>query len=197
MQFIYETGSQPFLQRMIYTLSLKTVGIATGIFLLLIHLPALLQKNFVQGWLQKFPRSKAWGTILLLLASAWVLLLVMKMDLGEFARLRMAILGFVAIATVLSWRFLDEFLAVRSIGILALLAADPILDACFLQPTAWRLPLVVLSYAWILCGLLWVGMPYLLRDQIAWITASAWRWNIAVSVGIAAGLTILAAALFY
>lgn len=180
---------------MIYTLSLKTVGIATGIFLLVLHTPALLQRDWVRAWLQKFPRSKTWGTILLLLATLWVLLLVTRMDLGEFARLRSAMVGFVLISGALSWHFLDEFLSARSLGILALLAANPILDACFLQPPIWRLLLVVLAYVWIVLGLFWVGMPYLLRDQIAWITVSERRWNLAASAGILAGFVLLGCSL--
>ncbi len=182
---------------MIYTLSLKTVGIATGIFLLLLHIPALLQRDTTRAWLRQFPRSKTWGAILLAFATVWVFLLAMKMDLGEFARLRLPIMGFVVISAILSWKFLDEFLAVRSLGVLALLAANPILDACYLQPPAWRLLLVVLAYIWILCGLFWVGMPYLLRDQIAWISASTQRWNIAALAGALVGLAILGCSVIY
>lgn len=179
-----------------YTLSLKTVGLATGTFLLLLHLLAIVKKTEVLDWLKKFPRSKVWGTILLALAALWTFFLVAKMDLGEFARLRTPILGFVIVAAVLSRRFLDEFLSVRSLGILALLAAGPILDACFLQTPLWRLLLVVLAYVWIVLGLFWVGMPYLLRDQIAWISGSPSRWNIATTLGALFGLILLACSLF-
>ncbi|PWU09899.1 MAG: hypothetical protein C5B47_02870 [Verrucomicrobia bacterium] len=177
-------------------LPLKTAGIITGTFLLLLHIPAFLWKDNCHSWLQKFPRSKMWGIILLAAATLWTFLLVIKMDLGEFARLRSPIAGFVLLAALLTWRFLDEFLAVRSLGILALLAAQPILDACFLQAPLWRLLLVILAYIWIVAGLLWVGMPYLLRDQTAWVSASSFRWNFAVGLGIASGILILACAIF-
>ncbi|MEZ5328982.1 MAG: hypothetical protein R3F19_28385 [Verrucomicrobiales bacterium] len=36
-----------------------------------------------------------------------------------------------------------------------------------------RLLLPLLAYAWIIIGLFWVGMPYVLRDQIAWVSASS------------------------
>lgn len=179
---------------MIYTLPLKTIGIATGIFLLLTHTFALLQKDSTRAWLQKLPRSRTWGSLLLSLAAFWTFLLISKMDLGEFSHLRTPMLGFVALAAFLSWKFLDEFLSARCLGILALLAAHPILDACFLQSPSWRLILVVIAYIWIILGLLWVGMPYLLRDQIAWISASHRRWNIAAGMGILLGLVILACA---
>lgn len=178
------------------TLSLQTVGMAIGIFLVLLHIPALLWKDNVRDWLKKFPRSKTLGIVLLIVAALWTFLLIIKTDLGEFARLRMPIAGFVLLAALLSWRFLNEFLSVRSLGVLALLAAHPILDACFLQTAMWRLLLVILAYVWIICGLLWVGMPYLLRDQIAWISASASRWNLAAGMGLASGILILACAFF-
>ncbi len=64
---------------------------------------------------------------------------------------------------------MDEFLAVRALGILALLAAAPLLDAAFLQPPTSRLLVVVLAYVWVVMGMIWVGQPHLLRDQIGWL----------------------------
>ena len=166
------------------------MGVVIGTFLLLIHAIAFLQKDCSKR-IQKFPRSRTWGTALLLIATAWTFLLVRKMDLGEFANLRTIALGSVAAASLLAWLFLEEFLAARSTGFLALLAADPILNSCILWLPNYRLPLVILAYICVLCGLVWASMPYLMRDQIAWLTASSWRWNIAVGAGIVAGGIIL------
>ncbi|ALJ56702.1 hypothetical protein AMD24_00530 [Candidatus Xiphinematobacter sp. Idaho Grape] len=168
----------------------QAVGAIVGTLLILVHAAALLQKDCSQ-WIQKFPRSRTWGTALLLMAATWTFFLVRRMDLGEFANLRTIALGSVVLAALLTWLFLEEFLAARSTGFLALLAADPILNSCILWPLNYRLPLVVLAYICILCGVVWAGMPYLMRDQIAWLTASSWRWNIAAGVGVVVGCIIL------
>jgi hypothetical protein len=85
----------------------------------------------------------------------------------------------------------EEFLAVRALGMLLLLAAEPLIEAAFLKPQTSRLLLVVLAYAWVLAGLFWVGMPYLLRDQMAWITRTAARWRAACVAGLAWGVALL------
>ena len=62
---------------------------------------------------------------------------------------------------------MDEFLAVRALGILCLLAAEPLLDAAFFRYEPSRLLVTVFAYLMVVAGLFWVTMPYLLRDQIA------------------------------
>jgi hypothetical protein len=114
------------------------------------------------------------------------------MDLREFYYFRTALQFVVPIFFVLTFLFVDEFLSVRALGIMALLAAEPILSSAFLRPELARLFVVVLAYVWLTLGLFWVGMPYILRDQIAWITKSTSRFTAATIVGLLYGVTILA-----
>ena len=111
------------------------------------------------------------GTLLIALAAIWSFLLIQSMDLGEFARLRNPMLVAIVVGAFLSWKYVEEFLAVRAMGMLALLAAEPLLEAAFMRHETSRLLLVVLAYVWIINGLFWVGMPWIMRDQIAWLTA--------------------------
>jgi len=112
------------------------------------------------------------------------------MDLGEFSPYRRALLVLVPVACFLAWKYVDEFLAVRALGMLLLLLAEPLLESAFLQPGAGRLLLAVLAYAWVVMGLFWVGMPYLLRDQIDWWTRSAFRWRAGCVGGLVFGLAL-------
>ena len=77
---------------------------------------------------------------------------------------------------------------------MALLAAEPILSAAFLRPEMARLLVVILAYVWLTLGLFWVGMPYLLRDQITWLTESANRFKAAAMAGLLYSLGILVCA---
>src|SRR5260370_41918906 len=86
--------------------------------------------------------------------------------MGEFSAFRRPLLIALPIGYVLVLRFVDEFLAVRALGILCLLAAEPLLDAAFLRYETSRLLVTVLAYLLIVAGLLWLTIPYLLRDQI-------------------------------
>ena len=67
---------------------------------------------------------------------------------------------------------------------LALLAAEPLLEAAFMRHETSRLLLVVLAYVWIINGLFWVGMPWIMRDQIAWLTAKMRRYQTAAWAGV-------------
>jgi hypothetical protein len=178
----------------VYDLSLHTVGLIVGFLLLAIHIIALVRPEQTKSWLAKLPRSKPLGIGFLALDSLWAFWLVSNMDLGEFSQYRTWLQIGVPIAFVLTLTFVDEFLAVRALGMLALLAAEPLLSAAFLRPESARLLLVVLAYVWLTLGLFWVGMPYLLRDQIHWITKSGQRFRALTLAGLVYGLVVLVCA---
>ena len=182
---------------MIYPLELRQAGLLAGLLLVGIHALALARPRWVAGWLKAFPRSRGAGLVLIAAAGLWSLLLLQQLDLGEFSSLRTLLLAGTVAATVLSAIFMVEFLAVRALGMLLLLAAEPFLEAAFLRPEVSRLLLVVLAYAWIFAGLFWVGMPYLLRDQLSWILACPRRLVIAASLGVAYGVAILVCSLTF
>lgn len=175
-------------------LSLRVVALIVGVLLLAAHGFAFAKAADVRAWLKSFPRSKTIGTALLAIDAIWAFLLIANMDLGEFTHLRTKLLIVVAVATFLTWRFVDEFLAVRALGMLLLLVAEPVLEATFLRPETSRLFLVVLAYAWVVLGMFWVGMPYLLRDQIGWIGKSDSRWRMACGAGVIYGVLLVVCA---
>lgn len=182
---------------MIYPVALKTVGLVIGLLLILSHAFILWRSGDMQKSLRQFPRSRPAGTVLIILAVIWSFFLVLHMDLGEFSHLRRLMLGAIVAGGFLAWRYMEEFLAVRALGMLALLAAEPLLEAAFLRPEETRLLLVVLAYAWVIAGLFWVGMPWTLRDQITWVTKSPLRFQAAAGGGVVYGAAILVCAAFF
>ena len=175
--------------------TLKLSMLAIGGLLLVTHLFALVKARAVQEWLRKFPRNREAGVVLSLIAGAWFFFLVKLMDLGDFERWRDTVLIGTPIAAALAILFISDFLAVRALGACALLLAEPLLESAFLRDEKIRLLLVVLTYAWIVLGMFWVGMPYTLRDQIGWVSASEKRWRLAAFAGIAYGALLLAGGL--
>jgi hypothetical protein len=175
----------------VYDLSLHTVGLLVGFLLLAGHLIALVRPEQTKSWLVQLPRSRPLGIALLALDSLWSFWLVSNMDLGEFSQYRTWLQIGVPIAFVLTVTLVDEFLAVRALGMLALLAAEPVLSAAFLRPESVRLLLVVLAYIWLTLGLFWVGMPYVLRDQILWITKNSRRFQALTLAGLVYGFVVL------
>ena len=178
---------------MIYHLSLHVVGIIAGVFLVAISLPGLLKPDLA-AVAQKFPRSRLAGITLLTIGLVWSLWLIATMEMGEFSNFRKPLLIAIPVGYILVIRFVDEFLAVRALGILCLLAAEPLLDAAFLRHEASRLLVTVFAYLLVTAGLFWAAIPYLLRDQINWSARSALRWRFLHGIAFGYGAAILALA---
>ena len=162
---------------MIYDFSLQSVGFVAGIALILLSLPGLVKPAPIQDWLKRFPRSSIAGVVLLTMTLIWSFWLLATMEMGEFAGFRRPLLIILPIGYMLVLRFVEEFLAARALGILCLLAAEPLLEAAFFRYETSRLFLTVLAYLMIIAGLFWVTMPYLLRDQINWSAHNNARSN--------------------
>src|SRR5262245_30271148 len=175
---------------MIYHLSLHSAGIIAGAFLIIVGLIGLIKPDFASV-VRRFPRSRAAGIVLLTICLAWTLWLLATIQMGEFAGFRRPLLIGLPIGYVLALRFVDEFLAVRALGILCLLAAEPLLDAAFLRYETSRLLVTVFAYLLIIAGLFWVAIPYLLRDQINWIARSGLRSRCVVAIELIYGVVIL------
>jgi hypothetical protein len=177
---------------MIYPpLSLSIVGLIVGLLLVVLYGFSLANTEKVSGWMKSLPRSRGAGVVLLVIDAVWAFLLVRTMDLGEFSSYRTVLTVLVPVAFYLTLTYVDEFLAVRALGILLLLLAEPMLEAAFLQPQTSRLLLVVLAYAMIVKGIFFVGMPYLMRDGIQFALRHERRWRAGLWAGLAYGAILV------
>jgi hypothetical protein len=176
---------------------LKGTGIVVALALILSHVWALKNTAQTQAFLKSFPRAFHWGVILLTIDVIWGVFALSNMDMGEFFNMRRTFImitigGYVAVLV-----YVKEFLAVRALGALMLLVAGPVLTAAFLQPQTSRLLLPILAYVWIIVGMYFIGMPFLMRDWINWLLAKQQRWNLAVYSGIGYGAVLLVTALLF
>ena len=181
---------------MIYSFSLSQVSIWAGLGLLLSHGWGLLDYRQATQWIRSFPRGDGLGGLLLALATGWSAWLAGTINLMEYTRFRpLFVLGVIGLG-VTSWLYVREFIAVRSLGILFLLAGDVFLDAAFLRDDAGRL--VVVSYAYLIIaeGMVMVGAPYLLRDAITWGLATPGRGRFLMALGVIFGVALLGLGLF-
>ncbi len=113
------------------------------------------------------------------------------MEMGEFSSFRKPLMFILPVGFVLVVWFVGEFLAVRALGILYLLAAEPLLEAAFLRYENSRLLVTVFAYVLIVKGLLWVTMPYLMREQIEWAVRSTGRWIAVHAAALLYGAALL------
>ncbi len=180
---------------MIYHLTLRSAGVIAGLFLLLLNAPGLVAPESARKFATAVPRSRGIGIALLSLAFLWSFWLLATMEMGEFSSFRKPLLFALPVGFFLVLRFVDEFLAVRALGILALLAAEPLLEAAFLRYETSRLLVTVFAYIMIVAGLFWVTMPYLLRDHLNWSAQSAGRWRVLSVLGLLYGAAMLVCAI--
>ena len=178
-------------------LSLQVVGLIIGLLLVITHAMALVKPMLVQDFLRKFPRHREIGIAILAIDFIWAFWLIGNIDLGEFYTWEKPIRIILPVCFVLFILFVEEFLAVRATGIFILLLACPLLDVAFLRDPVTRLLLPLLAYAWILFGLFWIGMPYLMRDQIAWLSRHARRWRFFSGTGLLYGIAMVVCALAF
>ena len=187
MQAIYNLLYEP-------GIPLKVMGIILGVWLIASHAIALTKPDLVKPWLKGFPRNEKIGTVLVIIAFAWTFVVWSCMDLGEFFKIEKPVQMILVAGCVGVIVYVKEFLAVRSLGFLMILAAAPILDSAFLKEPQTRLLIVALAYVIALKGMFWVGMPYLMRDQINWVLAKDKRYQIGAIAGAVYGLVVLVCA---
>jgi len=186
---------------------LNTVGYVLAAWLIALHLWMLLKPEDSKNFFIKLPRNRTLAPWLMGTGMLWFWLLVapdglgplskLQMDLGEFNRAKNIMRILVPIAAVGMIMHVKEFLAVRAIGLLALMAAAPLLYAAYLEPPASRLLIPIFAYGMIFKGLFWVGMPFLMRDSITWVTKTDSRFRLASLGGLGYGVAVLVCAIFW
>jgi hypothetical protein len=188
-------------------ISLFSTGILLAIWLIGVHVLMLVRPTQVQGYLKKFPRDPIAGQIILALGMAWFWLLVapdglgklsaLQMDLGEFNKAKPLLRLLVPAAVIAVAMSVRDFLAVRALGLFGLLVAAPLLEAAFLKDPATRLLIPIFTYAMLTASLYMVGMPYLFRDAVTWVSATRTRWNACALAGLAYGIATLVCAILF
>jgi hypothetical protein len=172
--------------------SLRLSALIVGCILLAGHAWALASPSAASTALRRFPRSRVAGIALMALAGAWSYFHLSYMHMGEFFTWRAKLQLVTLVGTPLMCLYVKEFLAVRALGANLLLAAGILLSSAFLKdPWMLKLPVPLLAYAWIVAALFWVGMPWLLRDQIAWLTSYPSRLRIAAAIGLVYGVFLI------
>lgn len=186
---------------------LNVAGFVLAAWLIGLHLWMLLKPEESKDFLRKLPRNRTLGAWLLGMGMAWFWLLIapekmgflssLHMDLGEFNRAKPILRILVPIAAYGMIAHVKEFLTVRGLGLLALMAAAPFLYAAYLEPPASRLLIPIFAYIMIFKGLFWVGMPYTMRDVITWALKTDGRYKMLTLGGLVYGVAVLACAILW
>ena len=142
--------------------------------LMLIAAGALLLWNapVVGATARAFPRSRRAAWVLFGAGAAWFLYIVAHLTEADFGNYKVVLLIVFTAIAVLSFKHVPDFLAVRGLAVLILLAAGSFLSAAFMKfQYPQRLLMVTLVYAGIIASLFLAGYPYRLRDFFDWLFA--------------------------
>jgi hypothetical protein len=159
-------------------MSLLLATLLPGLVLTALGLLLLVNNPLVNSLLTALPRSSAATLVLFGGGVLWFLVRVAGMGAADriIGNSNVPwVLGF-AVLGVLAIKYVPDFLAVRGLSILILLAATPLLDAAFMEyEHPQRLFLVTPVFAAILAALYLAAVPYRLRDFFAWLFARPGR----------------------
>lgn len=167
-------------------MSLFLATLLPGLFLTALGSGLLVNSPRVISTLKALPRSPV-GT-LIFFGGGTLWFLVWVADMGAADRIFGSsnvpwVIAFAALG-VLSFKYVPDFLAVRGLSILILLAATPLLGAAFMEYShPQRLFMVTLVFVAIGVALYLAAVPYRLRDFFEWLFTTRARAR-----GLGAGL---------
>lgn len=186
-------------------ISLSSAGLVLGLVLAALYAVMFFKPEASMAYAKKLPRNYQAGTWAMGIGMIWFWLLVapsgkgflssLSMDLGEFNGAKPYLTLGVPLFCIGMILYVREFLFVRGLGLCLLMAAGPILYAGDFETAPFRVILAIVAYAMIIKGLYFVGMPYLFRDGVNWISENPGRWKAASLSGLILALVILGCSL--
>ena len=138
-----------------------------------------------------FLRSKSAAYVLVGIAGAWFLWILYNLteaDFGQYKYILMAVFGG---AGILSFKYLPDFLSVRGLSVLMLLALREFVDSAYMLDEPCKAVFVSYCYALVVVFIYFGCLPYRLRDFFEFLYAKPIRVKI-----LSTFFVISAAALF-
>ena len=175
-------------------MKLSTLAAALGLLVTLPNLLGVLRPAAYAGLARQFPRHTPIGWILTLAATGWFIHYVSletNQDFLHLKKLLYLVFGAVGVGTCL---FVRDYLPVRGLAALYLLAAKLMVDTARDVETSWRLVIISWAYVLVLAGMWFTVSPWRLRDLIQWSTASEGRTRLLCGLQLVFGLLLLALA---
>jgi hypothetical protein len=157
-------------------MSLFLATLLPGLVLIALGVPLLLNSSRAVASLKTMPRSTSAAVVLFGIGAIWFLWNVLHLSAADFGEYRVLLAFAFGAVAVLSFKCVPDFLAVRGLCVLVLLAATPLLGAAYMEfQSPQRLFLVTFVYVLIVLAL-WLGAsPFRLRDFFGWLFARPGR----------------------
>jgi hypothetical protein len=172
-------------------LKLSTLSVVLGLIVALPSIYGLLRPKAFAEAVRRFPRQTTVGYVLMLLGTAWFLYYVSQESVSDFVNLKkifFIVFGGVGICACF---FVKDFLPVRGLAVIFLLAAKLMVDTARLVQSDWRLVIATWAYLLVLAGMWFTISPWRLRDILNWSVATESRTRITSAIRVAFGLFVI------
>lgn len=181
-------------------MSLFYATLLPGLLLALFGVLLLWDRPGFRATARALPRSPGAAGLLFGAAVLWFLWRISRLgeaDLIFFEKPTLVMAAFGALA-LLAFFYTPDFLAVRGLCILVLLAAEPLLYAAYMEWShPWRLLMVTEVYVALALVLYLAAAPYRVRDFLEWLFQRPARPRLVGTVLVALGLATVASAFTY
>ncbi len=175
---------------------LAFVSIAVGAFVVAARLPGLLAPARYRERMITFPRSVFWGRVLIGVAAAIAWWVMYRAATDEWKWAQPLILVGVPVAYVLVINFAPNYLAMRGMAALMLMAAKQMVDAADWGESPLRLIVTVFAYLWVVSAIWMTVAPHHFRDWIGFMMVNDNRCRAACGVGVVVGLGFIMLGVF-
>ncbi|NDV62954.1 hypothetical protein G0Q06_10865 [Puniceicoccales bacterium CK1056] len=156
--------------------SLFTYTLLAALVLLLGGISLLAVPGKLEPCLRAFPRHRLTGIITMIIGGGWFIWKISQLgqsDFGDYKVIMMLLFGATLLGSIF---YVRDFLAVRGVAIIILLAANTGLKSAFgLYDIPERLVLVTILYLFIVLSLVYGTLPYKMRDTMNWLLISRSR----------------------
>ncbi|WP_438480668.1 hypothetical protein [Oleiharenicola lentus] len=181
-------------------MSLFLATLLPGLFIALLGTLLLINTPAISSTAKAIPRSKRAAWLFFGLAAVWFVWRVSQLGESDliFAKSPKPLMIGFGVLAVLSFIYASEFLAVRGLSVLMLLAAEPVLSAAYMEyHHPQRLLMVTAVYLGVALAIYLGGAPYRLRDIFEWLFRLPSRPRLVGGILLAYGLATTAAAFTY
>lgn len=191
-------------------LTLFQLGIPIALYLISLHAFMLLRPETCKVWIKRLPRHYMAGVVVMGIALAWFWILVspsrmpvfsslssLSMNLAEFNSMKPLLRLVIPLFFIGMCLYVKEFLFVRGLGLLGIIAAGPILIGGMFKDDPTRFVLPVFAYIILTAGMYCVGMPYLFRDFSNWLLKEDRRYQWSAGIGFGYGIVVLLFSLLF
>jgi len=173
------------------TVNLSTLAIIVGLIYVVLNGYGVLKPAEFASALRKFPRYTPLGYPLIIAPTAGFMYYVNLESVSDFAAFKPVLFVLFAAVCIGTCLFVRDYLPVRGLAVLLLVAAKLIVDSARWLDTPWRLVMILLAYGWVIAGMWFTIAPWRLRDLIQWATASHDRLRLLSALRLGIGLFVI------